>query len=224
MAKAPPPSPSHERPLYVVVPASARAGEAMRHLLASPQVLQHWMPPLWVLERAGIELPPAVPDVTSITLGTLPRVVDALLRLATADALDDLVARTWAAADEQVRRFYLRPGLAQTLAAIFRRGPKSVDVPPPPEFRRDRAAENGFQVEYRIAPPPGERNVLAPTEEATVVLYPFDPGNDAARRELGLGPGAETILEVFAYGEGRARHKAVLDEVARPVHWRVLDP
>jgi hypothetical protein len=224
MSASPSPAPSHETPLYLVVPASTSAGDAMRLLLSSRPVLRHWMPPLWCLDRAGIDLPAALPDVTSITLGTLPQVVDTLIRLATRSALDDLVLRMWPGVDEQVRRYYLRRGLGQTLATIFRMAPRSHEVAPPPAFRQDRIAENGFQVEYRIAPSPGERNVLAPTEEATVVLYPFDPGNEAARREIGLGPGAETVLEVFAYAEGRARHRAVLEEIARPVPWRVIDP
>ncbi len=217
-------APSHETPLYVVVPASTRPGDAMQHLLSSPQVACHAMPALWVLETAGIDLVAALPKVTSVTLGTLASVVETLLRLATPERLDDLVDRTWRGADEVVRRYHLHRGFLQTLGAIFHRGPRTEDLKPPRAFLRDRIAETAFQIEYRIAPAPGERNVLAPAEEATLALYPFDPSNGAAREELGLGEGAETILEVFAYADGRARQREVLEAVARSVHWRVIDP
>ena len=79
-------------------------------------------------------------------------------------------------------------------------------------------------MQYRIDPAPGDRNVLAPAEEASLVLYPFDPTNAEARREADLGAGSEAVLEVFAYDDARPRHRAVLEDVSRTTGWRVVDP
>jgi hypothetical protein len=207
-------TPSNERPIVVVLRPGEPPGEALRSLLSHPVVRQHWMPPLWALDRAGIDLPAALPDVTSITLGTLPRVVDTLMRLATKEVLDRRVRELWRSVDEQVRHFYLRRGLRQTLATMFRVGPRTLDVAPPPAFVVDRVHESAFEVQYRIEPKPEPTNVLAPEHEATVVLYPFRPV---------LEPDAEPSLEVFAYDEGRARHRAALEDVARTTGWRVRD-
>jgi hypothetical protein len=217
-------TPSHERPILVVLRPGERAGEALRRFLSHPAVRRHWMPPTWALEPMGIDLADALPDVPSVTLETLPAFVDAATRLATPEALDAYVARLWRRVDEQVRAFYLRRGLRGTFAAMLRVAPKTIDVEPPPKFRDDRIQEASLEFQYRIEPAPGDRNVLAPAEEASLVYYPFDPSNRIGRREAGLDEGDETVLEVFAYDDARTRQRSVLEDMARSTGWRVVDP
>jgi hypothetical protein len=216
--------PSHERPILVVLRGGERPGEALRALLSAPAVRQHLLPAPWALERAGIDLRPVLPDVTSVTLGTLPRVLETVTRLATPECLEALVESTWKGAEESVRAWYLRRGLVGTLRAMFRVGPRTVDETPPAAFREDRVKENGFVVEYRLDPLPGSGNPLAPAEEASIAVYPFDLADATGRREAGLPPGDEAVLEVFAYQAGRDAHRAFLEGIARVTGWRVVDP
>jgi hypothetical protein len=218
------PIPSHESPILVVLKHGERPGEALRTLLAHPVIAHHVLPPMWALEREGIDLVGALPEVRSVTLETLPRVTEALVRLATPEVLDGVVERMWGAVDEQVRLYYLKRPLGATLAAMFRFGPKAVEVAPPPQFREDRIHDASFEIQYRIERAGGPHDPLAPEEEASVVLYPFDPANASARREASLGEGTETVLEVFAYESSRARHREALDSVARTTGWRIVDP
>jgi hypothetical protein len=176
------------------------------------------MPALWALDRTGIDLPAELPDVTSITLGTLPRVVETLLALATPEALERHAADVWRRAEEQVRTFYLRPGLRGTLATMFRLAPRSSAQAPPERFVEDRVHDASFEVAYRIEPVAGPTNLLAPGEEASVVLYPFHPALRASP------PAGGSFLEVFAYDEARDRHRSVVETIARENGWRVEDP
>ncbi len=183
-------------------------------MLAEPEIRHFALPPLWTLDKSGVDLAAALPEVRSVSLETLEEVLGSLIRLCDAQELDAIVAREWAAVDERVRQYYLKASIGQTFAMIFKLAPRSIELDPPPAFRRDRIHENGFQVEYRLARAAEERDFRAPEEEGSVVVYPFDPANEEARTEAGLEPGSGTVLEIFPYESGRARHREVWEAIA----------
>ena len=88
------------------------------------------------------------------------------------------------------------------------------EIAPPASFLDDRVHDNPLEFAYRIEPAPGPQDILAPAEEASVVLYPFDA---SVRR-------GEVALEVFAYDDARRRHVEALEAIARTAGWRVVDP
>jgi len=214
---------SHEQPLLLVLPAHRRIEAVLPRMLAEPEIQHVAFPPLWSLDKAGLDLAGALPRVRAITLDTLEEVLGTAIRLAGPQELTNLVRRAWADVDERVRQYYLQAGIGQTFAMIFRMAPRSLALEPPPAFRRDRIHENGFQVEYRLRRLPGERDLRAPEEEGSIVIYPFDPANEEARTEAGLEAGSGAVLEIFPYESGRARHRETWSVLAARFDGRVED-
>jgi hypothetical protein len=216
---------SHEQPLLLVLRPEVRVEAALPEFLGSPGIRHVALPTLWTLDKAGLDLPTALPACREVHLGTLEEVIGTLLRLCDAEALDALVARSWRSADERVRQYYLQLGIGKSLATIFKLGTPSVDRPPPPDFRRDRIHENGFEMQYRLARSDEEGDGrTAPQEEGSVVLYPFDPSNEEARAEADLGEGRGAVLEVFAYEFGRERHLEFWQGLGSSLGFQVVDP
>jgi hypothetical protein len=216
-------APSHESPLLLVLDGGATAADGIRAVLAHKDVDCWSLPPPWVLERAGIDLPSALPGLGQLSLDNLDGVLEALLARCHADHLDALVAHLWREADERVRTWYLERGALETLASIVRLKPRASELDPPPAFVQDRIHEHAFVVEYRLVDAGALDTPTAPPGEGSLVLYPFDPPNAAARVETGLAAGSEVILEAFAYESGRERHRVVLEAVAEARGWNVLD-
>jgi len=214
---------SHEQPLLLVLPASVRVEAALPAMLAEPEIRHYALPPLWCLDRTGIDLAALLPEVRTVSLETLEEVLGTLIRLCDAQELETLVRREWLAVDERVRQYYLDTGMGRTLAMIFRLAPRSAEQAPPPSFRRDRIHENGFQVEYRLARAVEERDFRAPEEEGSIVVYPFDPANEEARTEARLDPGSGAVLEIFPYEAGRARHRDAWAAIAGRHGGRVVE-
>ncbi len=215
---------SHETPILLVLPAAERVEAVLPRMLAEPEIRQFALPPLWALEKVGIDLVGALPGVPTISLETLEEVLGTLIRLCDEQELDALVKREWASVDERVRQYYLDASIAQTFAMIFKLAPRSLEQEPPPSFRRDRIHENGFTVEYRLARVFDEGDFRAPEEEGSIVVYPFDPANEEARTEAGLEPGSGAVLEIFPYEAGRERHREVWEAVAARHGGKVVDP
>ena len=213
----------HEHPLLLVLREGDRPSHAFLALLDHPEVRLHQWPAPWSFERAGIDLPAALPDLRTITRERLAQVLDVLLRLHTPQALDALARQVWRGADERVRAFFLRRPVFATLASTVGMAPKSAEIAPPEEFVRGQVIIHRFELEYRLGPGEEPWDPAAPAEEGSLVLYPFDPANAAARREANLPEGTAPILEAFAYGAGRARHRRVLEDVAHARGWQVID-
>jgi hypothetical protein len=218
--------PSHERPLFVVLPSPDAVGEALVAFLSSDEVRAFALPALWDLAQGGLDPLRALPGVRRLDLDNLPRVVSWLLEHATPAALARHAEATWAEVPDRVREYFLKRSVLATLGGIFRVGKPASSFPPPPSFVADRVHEARFEVAYRLERLPGAASPpAAPPEEASLVLYPFDPRNAEGRAEAGLEPnGPEAVLEAFAYEAGRARHRAFLESVAGPRGWRVADP
>jgi len=214
---------SHEQPILLVLPPGDRVEVVLPQVLADPEIHHVAYPAVWVLDKAGIDLPAAAPGLRTINIETLEQAVGALLRLCDEARLDGLVDRTWREVDERVRQHYLDLGIARSFAQIFKLAPGSANVPPPAAFRRDRIHENGFDIQYRLAREDGDRDLRAPPEEGSIVLYPFDPPNAEARTEAGLEPEGGAVLEIFAYESGRDRHLAYWEGVAARGGWRTVD-
>jgi hypothetical protein len=215
---------SHEDPILLVLPDREPLASALPAVLDHPDLRHHALPPLWAFDRAGIDLPAALAGCRSLTRDTLEEVVEALLRLCDAEHLDGLVRRAWADVDERVRQHYLSLSIGQTFATIFKVAPATLERPIPDAFREDRIHENGFEIQYRLAPETDVPDFRAPEHEGSLVFYPFDPANEAARREAGLGPGTGAVIEAFAYEPARARHREFLEAVAREHGWQVVEP
>lgn len=215
---------SHEQPFLLVLPPEEPVEAAVPRALSEPGIRHLAFPAPWALDKAGIDLPAAAPDLRSITLETIGPAIRALLRLCGPEALDALVRRAWAEADERVRQHYLELSIGQTFGQIFKVRPASGALPPPPAFRRDRIHENGLEIQYRLAPGGEAGTRTAPPEEGSLVLYPFDPANEEARSESALGPGSGAVLEIFAYESGRAQHLAFWEGLAARQGWHVVDP
>ena len=216
---------SHEEPLFVVLPEAARVGEIYQRFLGHPAVHHFQLPAPWCLDLSGIDLPAFRPDLQAITVENLPEALEALTALCDQEALDGMVAHAWTTAEEAVRDFYLRRSTMQTFAAIFKLGKRTIDLEPPAEFVTDRIHEQGFDVQYRLGSEGHEGNVLAPSEEGSLVFYAFDPRNEGAREEAGLPfVGASVILEAFVYADARARHRAAFEAMGSDLGWRVVEP
>lgn len=214
---------SHEQPLLLVLPADAIVEAALPELLAEPAIRHVALPPLWSLDKAGVDLPAALPSCKAATLETLEDVLGTLIRLCDAALLGELVQRTWLAAEERVRQHYLQMGVGQTMATIFKVGPKTRDREPPPEFVRDRIIENGYEIQYRLAPEGDVPDWRAPPHEGTLTVYPFDPAAAASRREAGVEPGSGAVLEIFAYEAGRDRQRDYWQGVAHARGWQLAE-
>ena len=218
--------PSHERAIFLVLPAGTPPAAAFRAVLTHDEVRAHAFPPVWDLVVGAIDVLRDVPDVSTVTLDALDDLFAYFARVGTPDALDALVTRMWAEIPDRIREYWLGRGAFSVLKGIFRVGPRAADVAPPAGFRADRRANARFEATYRLHTVPGARpNPVAPPEEGSLVLYPFDVRNVEARVEAGLpDTGSETILEAFAYEAGRDRHRRFLESVAASLGARVLDP
>ncbi len=217
------PAVSHERPIYLVFGEGLAPPALLARLLAAPELRQVVWPPPWFLDRAGVDLVAALPGVRTIDLANLETVLRTALHLCDGARLDALTARTWREAHEQVRLHWLDRGMLGTFASLFRVGTPTREAPPPEAFRAERVHEYPFEVQYRLAADGGAFDPREPPQEGSLMLYCFDPANAAARRELGE-PGRGPLLEVFAYGPGRGRHRAAWERIAAPLGGRVLDP
>lgn len=215
---------AHESPIYIVLPPRQRAGDALKAILSRPEVRQYHLPAPWCLDLAGIEPLAGAREARTLTLENLPWAVEAAIEQATSELLDRLATFTWQQADEEVRRHFAARTIGQSIAAIFRAGPRTREIDPPAAFVAERVFDHAIEVEYRLEPAEGYRTPLAPASEGTIALYPFDPTNREARRELGLAEGPETILEGFAYASGREAHLAFLRDAGRSLGFRVETP
>ena len=213
----------HEKPILLVLKEGEPAGHAFLALLDHPDVATHQFPPPWYAEKAGVDLPEAMPDLETITCDRLTAVLDTLIRLHTKEDLDRIVNEMWREVDEQVRAFFLKRPVLTTFASILRMAPKTKDMPPADEFVEGQIFMHRFEMEYRLHRAWEKPNPVAPEEEGSLVLYPFDPQNAAARRDGNLDEGPAIVLEMFAYGPARDRHRKVLEEVAKKGGWRVID-
>ncbi len=217
-------TPSHEDPLYVVLPPTLAAGEALARFLSDEHIRHYQLPAVWSFERSGLDLPTAMPDVACVTHENLAEFVRDLTLLCDGPTLDRLVVRTWQTVDEAVRDHYLQRSTLQTFAAIFRVAPRSIEQEPPPVFRADRIHDHGFELQYRLSGDRTPSSTVAPVEEGSLIYYPFDPANASGREEGGLPEGEGVVFEAFAYVDGRERHREVLEAIGRDIGWEVVDP
>jgi hypothetical protein len=214
----------HEKAILLQLRENDAPADAFLALLEHPEVHAHQWPAPWAFEAAGIDLVGAMPDLETITRERLPQVLEVLVRLHTHEALDALALRVWKMTDERVRAFFLRRSALTIFASTFRLAPKSIDLPPPKEFVAGQILIHRFELQYRLLREEDqEPNPVAPPEEGSLVLYPFDPANRSAREEVGLPEGHGAILEGFAYGAARDRHVRVLEDVAHARGWNVTD-
>lgn len=214
----------HERALLLVCREGDAPSAAFEALLEHPDVAAWVMPAPWAFELAGVDLLSAMPGLGTITRDRLPEVLEVLVRLHTRERLEAHCQAIWRATSEQVRAYFQQRSFGATLAGIFRVGPKTIDLPPPPNFVQEQIYTQRFELQYRLHSS-GERTELAelaaPPEEGSLVLYPFDVANEGARAEAGLGEGTGPVLEAFAYTSGRERHRRVLEEIAHGRGWQV---
>lgn len=218
------PTPSHEIPIYVELPVGADTGAEIVRFLDDPRVRHYALPPMWQFERVGFDMGSAMPEVASLTRENLPRFLEDLTLLCDAQALDRFVHRLWHDVEESVRDHYLQRGTLETMASIFKMGPKSTQLAPPPQFRIDRIHDNGFEVQYRLAPDAAVSEAGETPEEGSLMYYPFDPANAAGRSEGGVGEGSGAVIEAFAYDVARDQHRDLLTSVGAGAGWRVVDP
>ena len=198
----------HERPAYLLLPRGADLGALLAQALAHPDVRVGALPPLWFLDPAGIDLVGALPGVRALTAEGLPRLVEALRRLCTPEALATCAQRTWRAADAHVRTHFLKLGALKTVAAMFGLGAKSRDHAPPEAFVAEQVRVHRLEVQYRLAPEPAPEPTPAPPEEGSLIVYPFDLDGRLARREQGLPAEGGPVIELFAYAWQHERHRA----------------
>lgn len=219
-------TPSHERAIFLVLPKGASAADAFRRVLTNEEVRAYDLPALWDVAWGSLDALRDVPSIATIDLASLDALFAYFARAGTPEALDAFVTRSWSEIPDRVREYWLGRGALTIMAGLFRLGPKAKDVSPPPGFRTDRRAFARFEATYRLHALPGAHaDPVAPSEEGSLVVYPFDARNVGARAEAGLVPdGGETIVELFAYEEGRDRHRRVLGSVAASLGARVLDP
>ena len=213
----------HERAILLQLKEGDAPTDAFLALLDHPDVRAHHWPAPWASEMAGIDLVGAMPDLDTITRDRLPQVLEVLVRLHTPDALQALAQRIWRMADERVRAYFLRRPALTIFASTMRLAPKSIELPPPDAFVAGQILIHRFELQYRLLREGDDVDPVAPPEEGSLVLYPFDPANQAARNEAGLPEGHGAILEGFAYGSARPRHVRVLEDVAHARGWRVID-
>ena len=216
-------APSHERPILLLVNSPADVAGVMARFLQQDEVRYVQLPSPWVLEEAGVGPEAMLGSARSLSLDALGDVVDGLRRVCDSNQLEQACRLMWPRLPEAVRDYYLERGTLKTMAAIFKLAPASKQVAPPASFHADRAKAWALPFEYRLARE-GEAIPGAPAEEATLTWYPFDPTNAAARADASLDAGSETILEVFAYESGRARHRALVQAFAAREGLRMIDP
>lgn len=214
----------HERALLLVLGEGDRPADAFLALLDHPDVVAYALPAPWAFERAGVDLLEAMPDLETLTRENLPEALDTLVRLHDAPTLEAVVRKTWLEAEEQVRAFFLQRSVLSTFAGIFRFGPRTREVPPPPVFVEEQIYIHKCELVYRIRRGPEPRPIVAPPEEGSLVFYPFDVANAAVRRDVGLGEGNAPVLEAYAFAPARDQHRRILEEVAAGKGWRVVDP
>lgn len=212
----------HERPDHIVLPRGIDLAGALVRATRHADVHAWALPPLWFLERAGVDLPAALPEVRVLTPDTLGAVLAALGRLCTPAALGALAERVWREADERVRQHFLQQGALTILKGIFRLGPKGKDLPPPADFVRERVYEHRLELQYRLAPQGPRADLPAPPEEGSLIVYPFDLAGDLGAAELGLGAEHGPLIECFAYGWQHQRHRAFWEGLASDLGGRVL--
>lgn len=212
----------HEEPLLVALPRGRTAAEGLRAFLDRPEVRGYTLPAPWYLEAAGVDLAAALPDVRTVTPENLGRVLEASARACTREVLERRCRRLWLEADERVRQHFLQRGALAQFAGIFRLGPRSVELPPPPEFVADRVHEHRFEIQYRLSAERGSEEYLAPPEEGSVAVYPFDPEGRLVKQERGLADDGGPILEAFAYVWQHERHRALWSSVAADLGGRLL--
>ena len=220
---------SHETPILLILPADAPVEAELPRLLGEAGIRHVAFPPLWVLDRVGVDLPAALPEVRQVTLDTLEDVLGTLIRLCDDTQLDQLVRRMWQSVDERVRQHYLGLGVGAAMASLLKVGVDTRAKEPPPAFVRDRIAESGFEVQYRLAPEGeipdevGDFDWTAPPHEGSIAVYPFDPAGAATRAEAGIEAGSGAVLEIFAYEAGRTRHRTYWQGVADARGWTLVD-
>ena len=214
---------SHETPILLILPAEARVEAELPRLLAEEGIRHVAFPPLWALDRTGVDLPAALPGCRAITLETLEDALGTLIRLCDDVQLDTLVRRMWQEVDERVRQHYLGLGVGAAMASLLKVGVNTREKDPPPSFIRDRIAENGFEMQYRLVPGDEPFDWTAPPHEGTLTVYPFDPAGAATREESGVAAGSGTVLEIFAYNDGRERHRAYWQGIADAKGWTLYD-
>lgn len=218
--------PSHERAIFLVVPRTESIADAFRRLLTHEEVRAYDLPAPWDITWGSIDVLRDVPSISTIDLAALDELFAYFARAGTSDALDAFVTRSWSEIPDRVREYWLGRGAFSIMAGLFRMGPKAKDVAPPPGFRTDRRAFARFEATYRLHALPGSHaDPIAPSDEGSLVVYPFDVRNVTARAEAGLSSDAgESIVEIFAYEAGRDRHRRVAEAVAASLGGRVLDP
>lgn len=215
---------SHETPILLILPADLRVEAELPGLLGDPAIRHAAFPPIWALDRAGVDLPGALPGCRTIGLETLEEALGTLIRLCDDTQLQTLVRKTWQEVDERVRQHYLELGVGAAMASLLKVGVNTRAKEPPPSFVRDRIAENGFAIQYRLAPDDDPTDWRAPAHEGSLTIYPFDPAGAASREEAGAPAGSGAVLEIFAYNDGRARHRAHWQAIATAKGWTLLDP
>ena len=217
--------PSHNRPFFLELPSDTRVGAGFQHVLEADAIRHYAIPAPWQFERAGVHLASWLPKEKTLRAGMLPDALEDLVRICDGALLEQLVQRTWTACSEHVRDHYLQRGTLSTVASIFGFSKKSRAIDPPPAFTTDRIQEFGFQVEYRLAEEEGDfATAGAPMHEGTIACYPFEIEGRTALAEAGLEPGGGPLLEIFAYGPARDRHRGVFEQIAAAQGWRVRDP
>lgn len=218
--------PSHERAIFLVLPEGVTAARAFALALRHAEVRAFALPAPWELAWGPVDVLRDVPSIATIDLDAFEPLFAYFARAGTPAALETLVERTWVEIPERVRQYWLGRGALSILAGVFRLGPRSGEVAPPAGFREDRRVVARFEATYRLHAVAGSRSdPVAPAEEGSLVVYPFDVRNLGSRAEAGLPPeGRETIVEVFAYEAGRERHRRWLESVAASLGARVLDP
>ena len=214
----------HETPILIELSPRARAAAAMSAILNHDDVCHVHYPPLWCMDRHGVDLPRALPDVRAIDAHTLEPVVERLCLLCDDTGLDALVHRRWRTVHATVRDYYLGRGFLSSMGALLKIGKSTVDHTPPQAFRTESIHDASFSVAYRLRRRVVTKDVTQPAEEGTLTVYPFDVSNAEARAEYSV-PGRSALLEAFCYADGRAAHVDVLSRVAREQPgWRVVDP
>ncbi len=214
----------HETPLLIELPPQARAATAFSAILASENVRHVFYPPLWCMDRHGVDVPRALPHAKAIGPDTLEDVIERICLLCDESGLDALVTRRWKTVHATVRDYYLKRGFLASMGALLKVGKSTVDQTPPPAFRAESIHDASFSVAYRLRRHGETHDPTMPAEEGTLTLYPFDVNNCEARTEHDL-PGSGALLEAFCYARGREQHRVALTRIAREhTGWRVVDP
>jgi hypothetical protein len=221
-----PPVPSHERPIFVVLPSAAAVADAFLAVLSSSEVRAFALPPVWELDFGGADPIARLAGVRRLELENLARAIAWCLEVATPERFEASLARDWAELPDGVREFFLKRSAVATFAALLKVGKPSRAFAPPPSFATDRVRAARFEAAYRLEREAGTRpSDPAPAEEASLVLYPFDVLGRTSREEAGLAAGgSEAVLEAFAYEAGRARHRAFLARALAGLRAKVVDP